>query len=85
MENVKLFAKIERELETLRQRVKIHSQDKGMGFGVFVMKNGRRETMEGTKLPIKKALEHSERKKITSTWEYWKRTPSNKQRWKKKK
>ena len=32
---------------------------------------------------IKKELERSEKRKLTSTWEYWKRTLLNKQKWKK--
>ena len=44
MDNIKLFAKDEKELETLIQAVRIYSQDIGMEFGIeksakLVMKN----------------------------------------------
>ena len=33
---------------------------------------------EGIKLPNKeKKSEHSEKRKVTDTWEFWKRTPPN--------
>ena len=34
MDDVKHFAKNEKELKTLRQTVRIHSQDIGMEFGI---------------------------------------------------
>ena len=34
MDDIKLFAKNEKELETLTQVVRIHSQDIGMEFGI---------------------------------------------------
>ena len=33
---------------------------------------------------IKTKLERTEKRKPTNTWKYWKLTPSNKRRWKKK-
>ena len=46
MDNIKLFAKNEKELETLIQTVRIYSQDIGMRFGIekctmLAMKNGK--------------------------------------------
>ena len=45
MDDIKLFAKNEKELETLIHAVRIYCQDIGMGFGIekcvmLVMKSG---------------------------------------------
>ena len=45
MDDIKLFAKNEKELETLIHTIRIYSQDIGMGFGIekcplLVMKSG---------------------------------------------
>ena len=53
---LKLFAKNEKELETLIQTVRICSQDIGMEFGkekcaMLVMKSGKRHMMKGVELP----------------------------------
>ena len=46
MDDIKLFAKIEKELETLMHTVRIYSQDIGMEYGIekcamLVMKSGK--------------------------------------------
>ncbi len=46
MNDIKLFAKNEKELETLIHAVRIYSQDRGMEFGIekstmLVMKSGK--------------------------------------------
>ena len=56
MDDIKLFAKNEWELETLIQTVRIYSQDIGMEFGMekgakLVMKSGKRHMTEGIELP----------------------------------
>ena len=56
MENIKLFAKNEKELETLIHAVRIYSQDIGMEFSVekcamLVMKSGKRHMTDGMELP----------------------------------
>ena len=56
MDGIKLFAKYEKELETLIHTVKIYSQDIGMGFGIekcslLVMKTGKRHLIDGIELP----------------------------------
>ena len=56
MDYIKLFAKKEKELETLIHKVRIYSQDIGMKFGIekcamFVMKSGKRHLMDGMVLP----------------------------------
>ena len=55
MDGIKLFAKNEKELETLIQTVRIYSQDIGMEFGIEkcfiqVMKSGKRHMTEGVEL-----------------------------------
>ena len=52
----RLFAKNEKELETLIHAVRIYSQDIGMEFGkekcaMLVMKNGKRHMTDGMELP----------------------------------
>ena len=55
MDNIKLFAKNEKELETLIHAVRIYSQDIGMEFGIekctlLVMKSGKRHLTDGIEL-----------------------------------
>ena len=55
MDDIKLFAKSEKELETLTQTVRIYSQDIGMGFCIekcimLIMKSGKRYITEGVEL-----------------------------------
>ena len=56
MDNIKLFAKNEKELETLIQMVRIYSQDIGMEFGIekcaiLAMKSGKQHKTEWVELP----------------------------------
>ena len=56
VDNIKLFAKNEKELETLIHAVRIYSQDIGMEFGIekcamLVMKSGKRHFTDGMELP----------------------------------
>ena len=56
MDNIKLFAKNEREQETLIHAVRIYSQDTGMEFGIekcamLVMKSSKRHLMDVMELP----------------------------------
>ena len=56
VDDIKLFAKNEKELMTLIQTVRIYSQDIGMGFGIEkgtlpVMKSGKQHITEGVELP----------------------------------
>ena len=56
MDNIKLFAKNEKELKTLIHAVRIYSQDIGMEFGkeksaMLVMKSGKRHLTDGMELP----------------------------------
>ena len=56
MDGIKLFAKNEKELETLKQTVRIYSQDIRMEFGrgkcaMIVRKSGKRHLTDGMELP----------------------------------
>ena len=56
MNEIKLFAKNEKELEILKHAVKIYSQDIGMEFDIekcamLVMKSGKRYLTDGMELP----------------------------------
>ena len=56
MDDIKLFAKNEKELETLIHTVRIYSQDIEMEFGfekcaLLVMKSGKRNLTDGIELP----------------------------------
>ena len=56
MVDTKLFAKNEKELETLIHAVRIYSQDRGMEFGIekcsmLVKKNGKRHMTDRMELP----------------------------------
>ena len=56
MDDIKLFAKNEKELETLIHAVRIYSQDIGMEFGIekcamLIMKSGKRHMTDGMELP----------------------------------
>ena len=56
MDDIKLFAKNEKELEILIQAVRIYNQDIGMEFGIekcpmLVMKSGKRHLTDGMELP----------------------------------
>ena len=55
-DDIKLFAKNEKELETIIHAVRIYSQDIGMEFGIekyamLVMKSGKRHLTDGMELP----------------------------------
>ena len=56
MDDIKLFTKHEKELETLIHAVRIYSQDIGMEFGIekctmLVMKSGKQNLTDGMELP----------------------------------
>ena len=55
MDDIKLFSKNEKELETLIHAVRIYSQDIGMKFGIekcamLVMKSGKQHMTDGMEL-----------------------------------
>ena len=56
MDDINLFPKNEKELETLIHAVRIYSQDIGMEFGIekcalLVMKSDKRHLTDGMELP----------------------------------
>ena len=56
MDDIKLFAKNEKELETLIHTVRIYSRDRGMEFGIekcamLIMKSGKQQLTGGMELP----------------------------------
>ena len=58
MDDIKLFAKNEKELETQIHTVRIYSRDIGMKFALekcamFVMKSSKRQLTDGMELPNK--------------------------------
>ena len=61
MDDIKLFTKNEKELETLIHTIRINSQDIGMEFGIekcalLVMKSGKRHLTDGIELPNKNKI-----------------------------
>ena len=50
---------------------------------MLILKIGKRHMMEGMEQLKKKKSEYSEKRKLTSTWKYWKPTTSNKKKIKK--
>ena len=90
MDDIKLFAKNEQELEAIIHTIKIYSQDIVMEFGsekyaMLVMKSGKRHLIDGMELPNQeKVIERSQKTRPTNTWVSWRLIPSNKWKWKKK-
>ena len=89
MDDIKLFAKNEKELETLIHAVWIYSQDTGVEFGIekcaiLVMKSCKRHLTDRMELPSQDKIKTLGEKESTNTWESWRLTPSNKWRWKTK-
>ena len=61
MDDIKLFAKNEKQLETLIHAVRIHSQDIEMEFGIekyamLVMKSGKRHLTDRMELPSQEKI-----------------------------
>ena len=72
MDDIKLFAKNEKELETRIHTVRIYSQDIGMEFGIekcalLVMKSGKQHLIDGIELQIKTRSERSQKTRPTNT------------------
>ena len=67
MDDIKLFAKNEKELEILIHTVRIYSRDIGMEFGIekcamLIMKSGKRQLTDGMELPNKDKIKTLETK-----------------------
>ena len=66
MDDIKIFAKNEKELKDLIQTIRIYSLDLGMEFGIekcvkLIMKSGKREATEGK--------EHLNKESVRRLWE----------------
>ena len=82
MDDIKLFSKNEKDLETLIQTVRIYSKRIGMEFGIekcvmLIMRSGKRQLTEGIELLNQEKSRTLGEKK---TREYWKLTQSIKWR-----
>ena len=84
MDDIKLFTKNEKQLETLINTVRIFCLDIQMKFGIeksamLVKESGKRHLTDGIEIPTqKKKIERSEKMKPTITCGYWKLILSNK-------
>ena len=81
MDDINLFGKNEKELETLIHAVRIYSQDIAIEFGIekcvmLVMKSGI--WLTEWNYQVKTKTERSEKKKPTNTWASWRLTPLKK-------
>ena len=87
-DDIKLFAKIEKELEILIHAVRIYSQNIGMEYGIecvmLLIKSSIWHLTDRMELPNQDKIRTFREKKSTNTWASWRLTPSNKWRWKKK-
>ena len=77
MDDIKLFAKRENELESVIQALGMHNDNIGMECTMLIKKNEKRQMMQGIELTNKIKSERSKNRKFTNTWEYWKQTQSN--------
>ena len=83
MDDIKLFAKNEKELETLIHAVRIYSQYIGMEFDIekcamLVRKSHKRHQTDGMKLPNQDKIRTLAKIKPTNTWASWRLTQLNK-------
>ena len=86
MDDIKLSAKNEKELENLIHAVRIYSQDIGIEFDIekcvmLVMKSVKRHMTDGIEQPNHR-IRTLEKIKPTNTWVSWRLTPSSKCKWK---
>ena len=70
-DDIKLFTKNEKELESLVHGLRIYSQDIGMEFDIEkcalpVMKSGKRHLTDGMELLNQSRLKHSQKTKHTN-------------------
>ena len=88
MDDIKLFAENEKELEILIQTIGIYSQDIRMEFDIekcfiLIMKREKKETTEGIKLPNQESIKMLGEKENYKNLEILE-VDTIKQRWKKK-
>ena len=75
MDDIKLFAKNEKELETLIHAVRTYSQNIGMEFGIekcamLVMKSGKQHMADGMKLPNHEKIRTLEENEMKWKWKH---------------
>ena len=85
MDDIKAFAKNEKELETLIQTMRIYNEDNRFEFGrekytILIMKSGKQQMTEGIELQNQEKIRTLGERKIIYIWEHWKRTSSNMRR-----
>ena len=75
MDDIKLFAKSEKEVKPLKKTVRLYTQDREREFDIeiyaeLIMKSGKRHMTEWIELPNQEKLENSKTWKPTQNWEY---------------
>ena len=75
MDDIKLFPKNKKELETLMQAGRIYSQNIGMEYRIktcslLIMKSGKRHMTERIELTNQEKLKRFEKRKRANTCEY---------------
>ena len=73
MDDIKLFSKNEKVLETLIQAVRIYSQDIGMEFSteksvMLIMKSRKGHRSVEIELPNQEKIRTPRKRKLTNTW-----------------
>ena len=69
MDNIKVFVKNEKELETQIETIRIYNKDIGIEFGIenwamLIMKKVNKESVEGIEEPNQESLKNPEKKKF---------------------
>ena len=82
MDDIKQFAKMKKELETLIHSVRIYRQVRGMNLvivkcAMIVMKSGKGHLTDGKELQSQDKIRTLGERKPTNTWTSWRLTPSN--------
>ena len=89
IDDIKLFAKNEKELESVIHTIRIYAQGIGMEFGIekcamLIMKSGKRHLTKGMELQNQDKFRTLGNNGTYKYWEFWRLTSSNKCKWKKK-
>ena len=82
MDDIKLFANKEKELETLIHTVRIYSRDIGIDFviekcAMLVMKSGKRQLTDGMELRNQDNIKTLAETKPTNKWKWKKKFSKN--------
>ena len=84
MEDIKLFAKNEREIETLKQTMRIYSPDIRTEVAInkwamLIMKSGKRHMTEGLDLPNQEKIRTLDEKETSRGTKMWKSNKTKKE------